>query len=275
MGIPDITRRFPVGVQLTLPADYRRDKEFCAVLSLAKERRLAELELNILEPGRVDRDELAEHLGQFGLSMTRLASGAFARVRGLSLSSADERLRRKSVAMSAELIRYAASFPAEVVIGLLKGAAEPDQSAARERFTLSLSELAETCGAGPIPVLLEATNRYESSVANTLEEASRFASGYAARGMKILPDTFHMNIEESDGRAALGRFRGFYHSVHISDNNRLLPGFGQLDFAPIFKALTDAGYTGSLVIEGNVRGSLVEDLGASIRYVDGLLGSLP
>ncbi len=98
--------------------------------------------------------------------------------------------------------------------------------------------------------------------------------GYAERGLGILPDTFHMNIEESDAGAALKQFRSHFHSLHISDNNRFFPGFGELDFARIFRLLADIGYTGSLVIEGNARGSLVEDLDRSIGYVDRLLGSL-
>ena len=206
--------------------------------------------------------------------MTRLASGAIARRLGLSLSSKNEEIRKESVSRCAGLIRFAASFRAEVIVGLLKGPPEDDPAAARERCAASLSELAEACGHGSVPILLEATNRYESPVANTLEEAANLSSPYADRGARILPDTFHMNIEESNGTEALSRFLGRYHSLHISDNNRLLPGLGAIDFARIFEVLTEIGYAGSLVFEGNTRGSFREDLEQSIRYVDRLLRRL-
>lgn len=268
-----IVRRFPLGVQLTLPKDYRRSEAFARVLTLAKERGLTELELNIVDPETVNPGELRDYLGDFGLSVTRLASGAYAKVHGLSLSSTNEEVRRNSVSKCAGLIRYAESFPAELIIGLLKGAPETDSTAARERFITSLSELARDCAPSPVFVLLEATNRYESAVANTVEEASALCSRSAGLAMGILPDTFHMNIEEADTGAALTSFRSFYHSLHISDNNRLLPGFGQLDFGRVFKLLTAIGYTGSLVLEGNTRGSLTGDLDRSISYVDHLLDS--
>jgi sugar phosphate isomerase/epimerase len=265
------SRRFPLGVQLMLPGSFRKDSEFSKTLSLAAEKGLAELELNIVEPDDVVPEDLMDYLAGFGLSMTRLASGAFAKARGLSLSSRNEESRKVAVSHCAGLVRYGAAFPAEVIIGLLKGQPEVDPAGARERFGRSLSELAEACSPGPIPVLLEATNRYECSVANTVEEAARLSAIYADRGMRILPDTFHMNIEESDARETLRRHNGRYRSLHISDNNRRLPGFGELDFARLFRFLIEIDYAGSLVMEGNTFGPFAEDLAESIRYVDRLL----
>jgi sugar phosphate isomerase/epimerase len=258
-------------VQLTLPEDFRRDEDLRRILSLARESGLAELELNLLEPDQVDPRELKDFLKIFDLSMTRLATGVFAKRYGLSLSSGNEEVRGESVLRCAGLIRTARLHSWEIIIGLLKGTPEGDPAAARERFSRSLFEIAEACAPGPLPVLLEATNRYESPVANTLEDAANLTSAYAERGMRILPDTFHMNIEESGTTEALRRSRCHYHSLHISDNNRLLPGLGAIDFAQIFEMLSDIGYTGSIVFEGNTRGSFREDLAHSIRYIDRFL----
>jgi 5-keto-L-gluconate epimerase len=265
-------RRFPLGVQVTLPENYQADADFSEIMSLARENGLAELELNLLEPDEINLDELADFLKGFGLSMTRLATGGFAKRRGLSLSSGNEKIRGNAVARTVGLVRTARLRAWEVIVGFLKGAPDGDTAAARKRFRRSLFEIAEACGPGPLPIVVEATNRYESPVANTLQEAADLTSAYLPRGIRILPDTFHMNIEEANTSEALRLFHGRYHSLHISDNNRLLPGFGAIDFAPIFRLLSEIGYGGSLVIEGNVRESLRDDLEASIRFIDRLIG---
>ncbi len=266
------TRRFPLGVQITLPENYHVDGDFSKIMSLARETGLAELELNLHEPDEVDLDELEDFLRGFGLSMTRLATGGFAKRHGLSLSSGNEKVRGESVQRCVGLVRAARLRAWEVILGFFKGAPDGDPAAARERFRRSLLEIAVACGPGPLPIVVEATNRYESPVANTLQEAADFTTAYLPRGMKILPDTFHMNIEEASTTEALRHFRGRYHSLHISDNNRLLPGFGAIDFEPIFRLLSEIGYTGSLVVEGNAQASLREDLETSIRFIDRLLG---
>jgi len=47
-----------------------------------------------------------------------------------------------------------------------------------------------------------------------------------------------------------------------------LSGFGQLDFARIFRLLVEGEYAGSLVLEGNTRGSMMEDLPRSFGFMD-------
>ena len=85
--------------------------------------------------------------------------------------------------------------------------------------------------------------------------------------LRILPDTFHMNIEEQSTPGSLARFAGLYESVHISDNNRLFPGLGGIDFGGILRFLRDAAYQGGIAIEGNIRDSFEEDLRASMSLL--------
>ncbi len=58
------------------------------------------------------------------------------------------------------------------------------------------------------------------------------------------------------------RFRAHYTTIACTfpNNNRLLPGFGQLDFTRIFRLQAEIGYTESLALEGNIRGSFTDDL---------------
>jgi len=90
--------------------------------------------------------------------------------------------------------------------------------------------------------------------------------------VRLLPDTFHMNIEETDGPAALKTCAGLYDSVHVSDNNRYFPGFGAFRFAEIITTLKDIGFEGTLGIEGNIKSSFSEDVRASAAFLAPLIG---
>ena len=257
----------PLGIQLTLPEDFARDRDFADVLSVAREMGVSELELNIARPRTVDPVHLASFLSGQGLRLTRFATGATARLLGLSLSSSAEPVRERSLTACIACIRYAESLSAELIIGSMKGPPETDVVAARKQFHRSLDKLVSTVGKSPVPLLLEVTNSRESSVLTTMEEAAVVASSWPGFGFRVLPDTYHLAAESVDIAGALVRHLALFRSLHVSDDNRLVPGLGGIDFPSLFRRLFDAGYTGSLVIEGSHRGSLREDLLFSLDYL--------
>jgi D-psicose/D-tagatose/L-ribulose 3-epimerase len=266
---------FPLAVQLLLPENYRRQDETRRQFALIKDLGFSGVELNFHDPGRVDPSGLAEFLGGFGLRCTMFATGFTAKSEQLSLSAADGHNRRRSVERALEFIDFAAGLEAGVIVGFLKGGPAPDpasRAAARECFADSLDRLAPRAAERRVPLLIEATNRYESAVANSLADTAALVEPYASGGMRILPDTFHMNIEEADPFDALERFAHLYDSLHISDNNRFFPGLGAVDFPRYLDFLKSCGYRGGLAIEGNLRQDLESDLKASLAYLAPALG---
>jgi len=69
------------------------------------------------------------------------------------------------------------------------------------------------------------------------------------RGVQILADLFHMNIEEADLAAALRVGRGWIGHVHFADSNRQAIGSGHTRLEPIIAALREIGYEGYLSAE--------------------------
>jgi len=191
----------------------------------------------------------------------------------LSLSSSDEKVRLRSVAICRELIDWVGNRTTGVIIGFLKGGLFSDREEARRRFARSLSEIVPRAEERRICLLVEATNRYETAIANTVDEAAAFVEEYGADVAQILPDTFHMNIEEADPLGALRRRRDRYASFHLSDNNRCFPGFGAIDFARYIALLDEIGYRGRLAIEGNIVNDLVSDARKSVAHLAPLLSA--
>ena len=87
--------------------------------------------------------------------------------------------------------------------------------------------------------------------------------------IRLLVDLYHFDLER-EPRASLAGYRGLLAHAHIASakNGRLFPqpGDGE-DYASFFRALQEAGYEGSLSLEGSVKGDFLEFAGSSIRYL--------
>ncbi len=264
---------YRLGVQTVLPDAFRQDREFRERLDALKRLGFWGVELNMTDPAAVEPAALAGLLAEHGLAFSMLASGRTAKQFGLSLSSEDNEVRRRSAAKIVEMIEFVSGTGAGVILGTIKGPPGGSRSRAAELFRLSLSEIAPHAARRNVKVLVEATNRYESAVANTLDEAWELAEPFFGSGIEILPDTFHMNIEETGMAEAVTRHIGRFPSFHLSENNRYFPGAGALEFERIVGALKRLGYRGRFAVEGNHRLSFIEDMELAVERLQPLLAS--
>ncbi len=262
---------FPLSLQTVLPEDYEQNKSFCNQMEVLQRYGFSGVELNMTKPLAVDLAQLTQFLSRFDLKLTQFASGLTAKTLGLSLSSADEAVRRNSVDFCRSIFQWLTGSEAGVIIGFLKGPAVTDITLAATQFSRSLKELAPEAERAGVSVLIEATNRYESAIANSLEGTAELLQNSGGATMRLLPDTFHMNIEEADANAALTRYKSLYQSVHISDNNRFYPGHGAIDFGRVVHHLKGIGYAGGLAIEGNLKHGFEKDLEITMRYLSPIL----
>ena len=262
---------FPLSIQLTLPEDFRGDKEFRKNLSLLQNYGFFGIELNIARPELIDKKDLNSFLKEYGLKFTMFASGAAARASNLSLSHNNPDVREDAVEKCIKIINFSAKMEAGVILGFFKGGPSRKVDRAREFFMESLEQISPYAWNKKVPILVEATNRYESAVANSLEDTYELIEYWENRFIRMLPDTFHMNIEESNMYEALRKYAHCYDSLHISDNNRYFPGLGAIDFAEIIRFLKELDYKGGIAIEGNIKNSFIDDLEASMSYLAPIL----
>jgi D-psicose/D-tagatose/L-ribulose 3-epimerase len=100
-----------------------------------------------------------------------------------------------------------------------------------------------------VTLCLEPLNRFETYFLNTLDDTARLVKEIGAPNVRIHFDTFHANIEEQNPAAALRAVAGLVGHVHISENDRGVPGTGHNDWRGVLLALKEAGYDGWLTIE--------------------------
>ncbi len=153
----------------------------------------------------------------------------------------------------------------------------PPRSPQEDRAVLleGLAELGAHAEAAGVLVLLEPLNRYEDHMVNTLAQAAELVAAAGSPAVRVLADTYHMNIEEDDPRAALHDVRGVLGAVHLSDSNRHQPGTGHVDFGALLATLHEDGFDGVLSVECRLRGEPAPALAACGAHLRGLLDALP
>jgi D-psicose/D-tagatose/L-ribulose 3-epimerase len=80
---------------------------------------------------------------------------------------------------------------------------------------------------------------------------------------RIMYDTFHANIEEQDQARAVARLGDAMGVLHVSENDRGIPGRGRIDFSAVFSAVRSSGYRGWVTLEAF--GSGLPELAAATR----------
>ena len=114
-----------------------------------------------------------------------------------------------------------------------------------------------------VRISIEPLNRFECYMLNTARQAADVVKRVNAENFGYLYDTFHFNIEEDSITDVIPATIAQINHVHISENNRGVPGAGHIDFASVFKALKTAGYDGWMTIESF--GSALPDLAAATK----------
>ncbi len=150
---------------------------------------------------------------------------------------------------------------------------EPPRSPEEDRAVLleGLGELGEHAAAAGVVLLFEPLNRYEDHMVNTLAQGAELIAAAGSRGVRLLADTYHMNVEEDDLCAALRASAGVLGAVHLSDSNRHQPGTGHVPFEAIVGTLAASGFDGVLSVECRLRGAPGEAVASAGRFLRGLL----
>lgn len=227
------------------------------------------VELNLPDLGLMNPGELKTLLDRHHLKMDMLATGVYARQRGLSLSSAEPLARTKAVRGCMDNIDYAASIGCGIILGFFKGGPGGDMDTSVNYFLESMEKLKPYIEQKKVPVLIEATNHKETSIIKTLAEGARITDILGSPYIQLLADTYHMNIEEPSVLDSLEQYKDYYPHLHISDDNRAFPGLGSMDFPAIYRRLVQIGYRGTLAVEGNIQASWLEDTRRSAAYLHG------
>ncbi len=222
-----------------------------SAIRLAKELRYDACELHFDSADALVRSGLLSTLQAQSMEVSALATGRGYTKSKLSLIDEDAHVRKRAVMFMSEFIELAEKLKAHVIVGCIRGNLD-DRRNEEEQVNLlaqalrKLSSFAKTRG---VSLVIEAINRYENNYLNTITELQSFIERYDLENVKILIDSFHMNIEEGDIHQSIIEAHESIGYVHVADSNRWPPGKGHFCFESFFKGLKDIHYKGYISAE--------------------------
>lgn len=210
------------------------------------------VELSMRNADDLPGDELLSLLDKYALRVTALATGQGCLHDGLCLSATDPKIHLAAVKRLEQIINLAQRLEADVILGGVRGkfgGSQAEQAAQREGVLKGVRRCCSHAQAMGVNLLLEPINRYETNFINTAAEAVAFIEEVGAKNLRLLLDTFHMNIEEVDLLATLRMNASRLGYVHLVDSNRQSPGQGHIDLSAVLRTLFEIGYRGVISAE--------------------------
>ena len=219
--------------------------------SMAEEVGYNGIEIRVADPKEIFLLKLKALVNRHQVEVSAISTSGAAIRDGLTLSSPEKSIRKAAVQQIKRYMDFALNFNAVVSIGLVKGWI--DSTSERSQFEDYLTECLEECNEYAndkgINLALEPINRFQEDFFNSILDCKEYLDKIQFSNIKMMIDTFHMNIEDADMWGSIHQAKDYIVHVHYSDNNRLAPGMGHFDFPKMTKVLQEINYKGYISVE--------------------------
>ena len=208
-----------------------------------------------LEIGDAQARDFARIAGDHGLEITGL-HWLLVAPPGLSIVSADSAVRGRTTVVMERLVELCSLMGGRYLVhGSPKQRTVPpgeSREAALERAHECLAQAARAAERHGVTYCIEPLARAETDLINTVAEAARLVDDIGSPAFKTMIDCSAAGQAEAETVAELIlRWwpTGKLAHLQLNDPNRRGPGQGDMQFAPILRALRAVGYDGVLAIE--------------------------
>jgi sugar phosphate isomerase/epimerase len=191
------------------------------------------------------RAELRQQAADAGVEIIGL-HWLLAKTEGFYLTSPDKNVRQRTAAYLVALAEACRDFGGDLMVfgspkqrSLLPGVTR-DQALdwAADTFRQAMPAIADF----GITVCMEPLSPAETDFVNTCADALRLADMVGHPNIVLHLDVKAMCSEPTPATDLIRRYGAEAGHFHVNDPNLRGPGFGDVDFVPIFEAIQDAGY---------------------------------
>lgn len=223
------------------------------------------VEIPIFEGAVDDYKRLGAMLDRIGLERTSVSAMGDP---AMNLISPDATSRKRGIEYMKWAIDCAAALGARTLSGPLHStlgafSGKGPTAAEFKRSIGSQRAIGDYAAKHGVTIGLEALNRFECYLVNTMDALSAHVDEIDHPNIKAMYDTFHANIEEADPIGAYTRNHRNVVHIHISENDRGVPGRGNIPWRETFDAIRASGYDDWLTIEAF--GRSLKDLAAATK----------
>jgi sugar phosphate isomerase/epimerase len=198
------------------------------------------------------RQEIRGLAERAGIAITGI-HWVLAQTEGLHLTHPDPAVREHTSRYLVELVDFCRDIGGNIIV---LGSPKQRQVSPDVTMEQALGWAKETL----FPSVMQAMNRgvticleplapAETNFINTAEEAIRFTAQYRTPSFKVILDVKAMSSEAKPIPEIIQSSWPNFAYFHANDKNLKGPGFGDVDFVPIFSALKGVGYQGWVSVE--------------------------
>jgi D-psicose/D-tagatose/L-ribulose 3-epimerase len=252
-----------IGINMLLWTDLVAEEQYTIIDKLQKTG-YDGIEVPIFGGETSDYTKIGKHLKDIGMGVTSLTSLSPEE----NIVNPDKKIQQAGV----DKIKWAIDLSCELGSELLCGPFHssfkvmtdlPPSSDERKRSAENLSVAAEYAGSHGVILAPEALNRFECYMYNTMKDLKELVDTVNHPNLGAMYDTHHGNIEETSQKKAFNTLGSALKHVHISENQRGIPGVGQVHWQEVFSTLKEMNYSGWLTIEAFSR--LIPDFANAIN----------
>ena len=175
---------------------------------------------------------------------------------GLSISSKDENVRKRTIDVMLALIDQCAELGGRYLVHGSPHQRRVDpgetRAAAMARARDSFASIAGRAQKAGVVYCIEPLSSEQTPLINTLDEASRMVEEIGSPAVRSMLDCSSAGrMEKEPLNALVDRWlpKGVIAHVQVNDRNRRGPGQGEQRFAPLFASLKKHGYRGDVAVE--------------------------
>ena len=210
----------------------------------AKEYGYDGVELALRSASDIRPEDLDRYLSENGMQISCISTGQVFAADHLYFTHPEKAVRSRCISVFKELVDLASGYCHLVNVGRVRGFIEEgrDEAYASALFCETAAPICEYAAKKGVDIILEPVNRYEINFVNNVEQGARLLKQLGFSNAGLMPDVFHMNIEDAHIGKTLVKYGEYIKYIHLADSNRLAPGQGHLDFDEVFDALKTIGY---------------------------------
>ena len=209
------------------------------------------VELALQSADEIAPQKLSQWLSKANVEVSAISTGQVFAALGLYFTHPDPEIRNRVVDVFTGLIHLAKDFGQIINVGRVRGFIAEHQTHAETEslFIDTAARLCDIAAKDGVTIIIEPVNRYEINFVNSVDEGAAIVQQVKRDNIGLMPDVFHMNIEDANIGDTLARHKDLIKYIHFADSNRWAPGQGHLDFDEVFEALQRIRFDGWAAIE--------------------------